>query len=83
LVWIYYTSFAPYHPELNPIAKIWSMFKNWMVIIFQLYDIGKLAEEKFSSITKEEWLSVCKDVQNWKRNMYKMNTWSTALLRNL
>jgi hypothetical protein len=56
----------PYHPELNPIEKMWAMVKNWVVmknVTFQLQDIRKLAEEKFSSITKDEWLPVCKHVQ--------------------
>jgi hypothetical protein len=56
----------PYHPELNPIEKMWAMVKNWMAmknVTFQLQDVRKLAEENFSSITKDEWLPVCKHVQ--------------------
>jgi hypothetical protein len=55
----------PYHPKLNPIEKMWAMVKNWVAmknVTFQLQDVRKLAEEKFS-ITKEEWLPVCKHVQ--------------------
>jgi transposase len=47
----------PFHPELNPIEKMWEMAKNWVAmknVTFQLQDVRKLAEEKFSSITKEE-----------------------------
>jgi hypothetical protein len=56
----------PYHPELNPTEKMWAMVKNWVVmknVTFHLQDVRKLAEEKFSSITKDEWLPVCKHVQ--------------------
>jgi hypothetical protein len=44
---------------------MWAMVKNWVAmnnVTFQLQDVRKLAEEKFS-ITKEEWLPVCKHVQ--------------------
>jgi hypothetical protein len=57
---------APYHPELNPIEKMWAMVKNWVAmknVTFQLQDVRKLAEEKFFSIAKDEWLPVCKHVQ--------------------
>jgi hypothetical protein len=55
----------PYHPELNPIEKMWAMVKKWVAmknVTFQSQDVRKLAEEKFS-ITKDEWLPVCKHVQ--------------------
>jgi transposase len=44
-----------YHPELNPIEKMWTIVKNWVSmknVTFQLQDVRKLEEEKFSSITK-------------------------------
>jgi transposase len=75
----------PYHQELNPIEKMWAMVKNWVAmknVTYQLQDVRKLAEEKFSSITKDEWLPVCKHDKKWRRNTYKMNTWSTTLPRN-
>jgi transposase len=56
----------PFHQELNPIEKMWAMVKNWVAmknVTFQLQDVRKLAEGKFSSITKDEWLPVCKHVQ--------------------
>jgi hypothetical protein len=56
----------PYHPELNPIEKMWAMVKYWVAmknVTFQLQDVRKLAENKFSSIIKEGWLPVCKHVQ--------------------
>jgi hypothetical protein len=33
------------------------------IVTFQLQDVRKLAEEKFSPIIKDEWLPVCKHVQ--------------------
>jgi hypothetical protein len=42
---------------------MWAMVKNWVAmknVTFQLQDVQKLAEENFSSITKDEWLLVCK-----------------------
>jgi hypothetical protein len=44
---------------------MWAMVKNWVAmknVTFQLQDVRKLAEEKFS-ITKDEWLPECKHVQ--------------------
>jgi hypothetical protein len=58
-----------YHPELNPIEKMWAMVKNWVAmknVTFLLQDVRKLAREKFSSITKDEWLSVCEHVHEVK-----------------
>jgi hypothetical protein len=60
---------TPYHPELNPIEKMWAMVKNWVAmknVTLQLQDVRKLAEEKFSSITRDEWLPVCKHVEEMK-----------------
>jgi hypothetical protein len=45
---------------------MWSMVRNWVTmknVTFQLQHVRKLAEGKFSSITKDEWLPVCKHVQ--------------------
>ena len=61
----------PYHPELNPIEKIWATVKNWVGernVTFKLDDVRRLAEEKFSSITKEEWLSVCNRIKQVEAN---------------
>jgi hypothetical protein len=56
----------PYHPELNLTQKMWATLKNWVAmknVKFQLQDVQKLAEEKFSSITKEDLLPVSKHIQ--------------------
>lgn len=55
----------PYHPELNPIEKIWAMVKQWVAArntTFKLNDVEALTRERFASIGIEEWASVCKHV---------------------
>jgi hypothetical protein len=52
----------PYHPELNPIEKIWVQVKNWVAsrnVTYKLNDVIKLAGEQFSMTTPEEWAKVC------------------------
>lgn len=52
----------PYHPELNPIEKIWASVKQWIAsnnVTFKLGDVEKLAREKFATIGAEEWAKVC------------------------
>jgi hypothetical protein len=66
--------FPPYHPELYPIEKMWAMDKTWVAmknVTFQLQDVRKLTEEKFSSITKDEWLPVYKRVQEVEEKYIK------------
>lgn len=56
----------PYHPELNPIEKIWAMMKNWVAarnVTFKLKDVEVLAREKFAAITIDEWQAICAHVQ--------------------
>lgn len=57
----------PYHPELNPIEKIWGNVKNWVAqrnVTFKLSDVEKLARQKFAAIQPEDWVSVCRHAQN-------------------
>lgn len=52
----------PYHPELNPIEKVWASVKNKVAacnVTFKLDDVWKLAEEKFEGIQPSEWESHC------------------------
>jgi hypothetical protein len=59
---------------------MWAMFENWVAMknaTFQLQDVRKLAEEKFSSITKDEGLSVCEHVQEMKEKYIQNEHWST------
>ncbi len=42
----------PYHPELNPIEKMWAIVKNWVAdknVSFKLDDVQNLAKEKFNA----------------------------------
>lgn len=55
----------PYHPELNPIEKIWATVKNWVAvrnITFKLADVKQLAIEKFNAITAAEWSAISSHV---------------------
>jgi transposase len=48
----------PYHPELNPIEKIWASVKNWVAVhntTFKLKDVEQLARRRFSEITADNW----------------------------
>lgn len=57
----------PYHPELNPIEKIWATVKNWVAarnVTFKMTDVENLAREKFAAISADEWASICKHVDN-------------------
>lgn len=53
----------PYHPEFNPIEKIWALVKNWVAAhntTFKLDDVEKLARHKFEAISQEDWLKICR-----------------------
>lgn len=52
----------PYHPEFNPIEKIWAIVKNWVAArntTFKMADVEDLAKQKFAEITPEIWSNVC------------------------
>lgn len=52
----------PYHPQFNPIENIWGIVKNYVAkknVTMNMSSIMTLAEEKFNSITVEEWKNVC------------------------
>ena len=61
----------PYHPELNPIEKIWALVKNWVAsrnMNCKLEEVEKLTRQKFNEVTAEEWglyMRPCR--QNCKR----------------
>ncbi|KAJ8963603.1 hypothetical protein NQ314_005503, partial [Rhamnusium bicolor] len=48
----------PYHPELNPIEKIWAMVKN-----------RGLAREEFSKITVDDWSNLCNHVNKYENEL--------------
>jgi transposase len=56
----------PYHPDLNPIEKIWGIVKNRIAaknVMFKLRDVQQLAEQNFAAVTMEEWAAVCRHVK--------------------
>jgi transposase len=56
----------PYHPELNPIEKIWALMKNHVAAYnttFKLDDVRKLAEAKFEAVTVQQWQNICSHVE--------------------
>jgi hypothetical protein len=55
----------PYRPELNPIELIWATVKKWVAdrnVTFRMEDVIKLADEKFASISKDDWKLRCNHV---------------------
>jgi hypothetical protein len=56
----------PYHPELNPIEKIWALVKNHVAAYsttFKLDDVRKLAEAKLEAVTVQQWQNICSHVE--------------------
>ena len=56
----------PYHPDLNLIENIWGIVKGWVAsrnVDHKIETVRRLCEEKFSSMTAEDWLPVCRRVQ--------------------
>lgn len=56
----------PYHPELNPIEKIWALVKNHVAACnttFKLDDVWKLAVDKFKNIGVQDWQNICCHVE--------------------
>ncbi|KAB0805352.1 hypothetical protein PPYR_02322 [Photinus pyralis] len=52
----------PYHPELNPIERIWAYIKQWVAshnTTFKLDDIKRLAETKFAQDCASVIQSAC------------------------
>lgn len=57
----------PYHCDLNPIEKIWSLVKRRVAdknVAQDRKEIEKLTEEAFASITPEDWAIQCKHVEH-------------------
>ena len=61
----------PYHPELNPIEKMWAQVKQWVAahnVTYKLNDVIDLAKTKFAAITTTEWEKVCLHVDKVVNN---------------
>lgn len=55
-----------YHPEPNPIEKIWAMVENWVAAhntTFKVDDVEQLCRQKFLNITPTEWKNACEHVK--------------------
>ena len=56
----------PYHPELNPIEKIWANVKQWVSLrntVFTITEVRSLCEQRFSELGQKDWLSLCDHVK--------------------
>jgi hypothetical protein len=56
----------PYHPDLNPIDKMWGIVKTKIAaenVTFKLRDNQQLEEQNFAAVKMEEWAAVCRHVK--------------------
>ncbi|KAJ3646178.1 hypothetical protein Zmor_006343 [Zophobas morio] len=63
----------PYHPELNPIEKIWALVKNYVAqrnVTFKMSEVKTLAENKFKEITANEWWPICEHVKKVEKEYF-------------
>lgn len=59
----------PYHPELNPIEKIWASVKNWVAsrnTTFTMADVEALTRQRFAELPIEEWVEICRHVKEYE-----------------
>lgn len=62
----------PYHPELNPIEKIWALVKNWVAAhntTFKLADTEALTRQKFDNISEQEWFNICQHIKKYEEEL--------------
>ena len=55
-----------YHPDWNPIEKIWDIVKTRIAakdVTFKQQDVQQLAEQNFAAVAMEEWAAVCRHVK--------------------
>jgi hypothetical protein len=79
----------PYHPDLNPIEKIWGIVKTRIAtenVTFKLRDIQQLAEQNFVTVTMEEWAAVCRHVkaveEEYMSSEYKIDSVTERIIIN-
>ena len=56
---LFFGFLPPYHPDLNPIERIWALVKGYVAkrnVTFNLNDAIRLFEEKCNCVTIEEWI---------------------------
>ena len=61
-----------YHPDLDPIEKIWGIVKTRIAaknVAFKLRDVQQLAEQNFAAVTMEEWAAVCRLLKLSKKSI--------------
>lgn len=59
----------PYHPDLNPVEKIWALVKNWVAshnTTFKLADTKALVRQKFEEVSVQEWFNICQHVKKYE-----------------
>ncbi|XP_045781508.1 uncharacterized protein LOC123878358 isoform X2 [Maniola jurtina] len=60
----------PYHPELNPIEKIWGMLKNYVAnknVAQNLTSIMALINERLETIDRTIWANTCQNVEETEK----------------
>ena len=54
-----------YHPEVNPIEKIWALVKTWVAarnVDFKIATVEQLTRQRFGEITAQDWGKICDHV---------------------
>jgi hypothetical protein len=64
----------PYHPDLNPIENIWAIVKGTVAshsTTYKIADIEKLRKDKFSTMSKDNWLPLCEHVKKVEKEYWE------------
>lgn len=76
----------PYHPELNPIEKIWALVKNWVAAhntTFRLADVEQLTRQRFEEVQVEHWRNICTHVRKYEETLIEKEHIMDATMDNL
>lgn len=60
----------PYHPDLNPIEKIWALLKDDVAaknVQFTMKEVHRQATEKLATITVEDWKKRCERAKRFEQ----------------